>query len=275
MSTAALPRRRFQRLGRWVARHHRHPALRRLAGWCRRYLEWHGNLSYELDDNGEGFVLETLARFAPAQIVDAGANVGDWTRAAHARCPGARITAFEISPATFEQLRARTAGLAGVTCVPSGLGERAGTVRLRHYAQAPALSTASQYPHGLPFVEIEAPVMAGADWAAQAGVAHIELLKIDVEGMEDAVLRGFEPLLAQGAIDLVQFEYGRVNILSRFLLADFHAYFAERGYVVGKIHPDHVDFRDYTLADEDFMGPNYLACRRDRADLLQALGGRR
>lgn len=273
MSTAALPRRRFQRLGRWVARHHRHAALRRLAGWCRRYLEWHGNLSYELADNGEGFVLDTLARFGPRLIVDAGANVGDWTRAAHARCPGARIVAFEISPPTYATLCERTAGLAGVQCIASGLAERAGRVRLRHYEAAPALSTASAYPHALPYVEIEAPVVAGAAWAAEAGVTHIDLLKIDVEGMEDAVLRGFEPLLSQGAVDLVQFEYGRVNILSRFLLADFHAFFAERGFAVGKIHPDHVDFRDYALADEDFMGPNYLACRRDRADLLAALGG--
>lgn len=30
-------------------------------------------------------------------------------------------------------------------------------------------------------------------------------------------------------------------------------------YAVGKIYPDYVDFRDYDLGDEDFLGPNYLA----------------
>jgi hypothetical protein len=41
---------------------------------------------------------------------------------------------------------------------------------------------------------------------------------------------------------------------------------------VGKIYPDYVDFRDYDLSDEDFLGPNYLACRvGDGA--LERLGG--
>jgi len=59
---------------------------------------------------------------------------------------------------------------------------------------------------------------------------------------------------------LVQFEYGRVNILTHFLLRDFYELFARFGYVVGKIYPDHVDFRSYDLGDEDFLGPNYFAC---------------
>jgi hypothetical protein len=40
------------------------------------------------------------------------------------------------------------------------------------------------------------------------------------------------------------------------------------------VFPDHVDFRPYTLDDEDFMGPNYLACREDLAAHRQAFGGR-
>jgi hypothetical protein len=41
---------------------------------------------------------------------------------------------------------------------------------------------------------------------------------------------------------------------------------------VGKIFPNGVEFREYELADEDFMGPNYLACRAARDDYVQALG---
>ena len=57
------------------------------------------------------------------------------------------------------------------------------------------------------------------------------------------------------------------SILTRFLLKDFHELFAEHGYVVGKIYPDHVDIRDYDLGDEDFLGPNYLACRAEEPAL--------
>ena len=73
--------------------------------------------------------------------------------------------------------------------------------------------------------------------------------------------------------DLVQFEYGRVNVVNRFFLRDFYDFFEARGYAVGKIFPTSVDFRDYELSDEDFMGPNYLACRRDKPEYLRALAG--
>jgi len=86
-------------------------------------------------------------------------------------------------------------------------------------------------------------------------------------------LTGFGDMLARNDISLVQFEYGRVNIVNHFLLRDFYAFFRERGYVVGKIFPNYVEFRDYDLMDEDFLGPNYLACAEDMVELRQALAG--
>jgi hypothetical protein len=44
-----------------------------------------------------------------------------------------------------------------------------------------------------------------------------------------------------------------------------------KGYTVGKLYPDHVDFRAYKLKDEDFLGPNYVAVRSARTDLVEAL----
>ncbi len=89
----------------------------------------------------------------------------------------------------------------------------------------------------------------------------VDFLKLDVEGAEHLVLEGLENQLREQRVRFVQFEYGRVNILTHFLLRDFYQLFAKHGYVVGKIYPDHVDFREYDLNDEDFVGPNYLACR--------------
>jgi hypothetical protein len=121
-------------------------------------------------------------------------------------------------------------------------------------------------------VAVEGRTRRGDDYADQAGIRHIDFLKIDVEGMEDRVLRGFNAMFERNAIDLVQFEYGRVNILNHFLLHDAYEFFRARGFAVGKIYPSYVDFREYTLSDEDFLGPNYLACRLSRTDYLDALG---
>lgn len=262
-------------LGLFVARRRRSFVMTKIASLCRRYLAWHGNFNYDLWTNGEAFVLQTIAAFRPRLLLDVGANVGEWSLAANAHCPDAEVHAFEIAPPTFESLVANTRHLPRVSCRNVGLSEAAGTVRLRHYAACPALTTSADYPHPLPFVELDGQVISGDAYAAAQGLERIDLLKIDVEGMEQQVLKGFEGMLRRKAIDLIQFEYGRVNIMNGFLLRDFHAFFGERGYVVGKIFPNHVDFRAYDLADEDFMGPNYLACRADLPDYVDALRGER
>lgn len=260
-------------LARHVARHRRALPWRKLAGLARRFLAAYGNLDYELAHNGELRVLQVLAQFHPRTIIDAGANVGDWSLAAAAACPQATVHAFEISPPTFGTLATRTAHEPRIRCHATGLSDEAGTVTLRHYPTLPELSTTSAYPHPYEHTEITAAVAVGAAQMAQLGVDTIDLLKIDVEGMEERVLRGFDPLLRSGRVALVQFEYGRVNILNGFLLHHSAAFFKQRGYVVGKVYPDAVDFREPTLDDEDFLGPNYLACRADRADMLAALRG--
>ncbi|HEX4780376.1 MAG TPA: FkbM family methyltransferase [Usitatibacter sp.] len=257
-------------LARFIARHRRGFVPRKLAGLARRYLDWHRNVNYDIETNGEVFVLETLQAFRPRVLFDAGANMGDWTRAACSRHPEAQVHAFEISPPTFQALVANVGSNPRVHCNNVGLSDKDGPITIRHYDGLSALTTATAYPHPFRYSEIAARTVRGDEHAARNGIAHIDLLKIDVEGMEEAVLRGFDALFARQAIDLVQFEYGRVAILNHFLLADFHAFFRERGYVLGKVYPGYVDFRDYDHGDEDFLGPNFLACRKDLSDYLRA-----
>ena len=60
-------------------------------------------------------------------------------------------------------------------------------------------------------------------------------------------------------------------IYPRFLLRDFYRFFTEHGFRVGKLYPEGVAFRDYELRHEDFRGPNYVAVRRERDDVVAAL----
>lgn len=94
------------------------------------------------------------------------------------------------------------------------------------------------------------------------GIERIDLLKIDVEDAEHLVLEGFGEALGT-KIDAIQFEYGRVNIITHFLLRDFYQILEARNYLVGKLFSNHVDFRSYDLTDEDFVGPNYVAVLRN------------
>lgn len=260
-------------IGPFIARNGRTRPVRALAKHCESVVRWSKNFSHDFRNNGERRVLEKLAEFCPGVVFDVGANVGRWTEIALDSLDEAQIYAFEIAPATYARLVAQVSGTGRAHCINSGLGRGSSVVRLRYYPSNPGLSTTLEYPHALAYDVVEAPVVGGDEFCRRHGIEHIDFLKIDVEGAEPEVLEGFCGMFGKGSIDVVQFEYGRVNILSKFLLLDFYRWFEERGYLVGKVYPTHVDFRPYALEDEDFLGPNYLACGaglRKQIDLLAA-----
>ena len=257
--------------GNHIARHRKKFLVRKAASWFRYFLSRYENLEYRQELNGELFVLKTLSQFRLRTLFDVGANVGEWSRQAASFFPGSEIHSFEISEDTFRDLIRNMKGISGVRCLNIGLGDKDTTVRLRYYADNPALSTIFDFPHRSQSREVLAAVSTGSAYCETAAVEHIDFLKIDVEGMDHLVLHGFSDMFGRNAIDIVQFEYGKVNILSRFLLRDFYDWFESRGFTVGKIYPTYVDFRPYSFEDENFIGPNYLACRVSKSEYLSAL----
>lgn len=235
--------------------------LRTMAKLSRQYLKWFENASYKPERNGERWLLESLRDESIRTVLDVGANVGKWSRMAADLLPQAVIYALEVVPATAEELRRRTAEQERIKCFALGLAEHSGSLTIHYNPVASAHSTITEYPHTWEAQRVECPVMRGDEFLAREAIRNLDFLKIDVEGAEHLVLRGFEQLLRARRVRFVQFEYGRVNILTRFLLKDFYELFAAHDYVVGKIYPDYVDFRSYDLSQEDFLGPNYLACR--------------
>lgn len=246
-----------------TAKARRNPVLRTAAKLCRQYLKWYGNASYKPEKNGERWLLEILRGEPVHTVVDVGANVGKWALMAAQAFTEATVYALEVVPITAEELRTRTAAEPRIRSFAFGLADHTGALTLRYNPAASTHSTFTEYPHGWAGERIECSVVRGDEFLAREGIDRVDFLKLDVEGAEHLVLQGLEEALSQRRIRFVQFEYGRVNILTRFLLRDFYALFARHGYVVGKIFPDHVDVREYDLNDEDFLGPNYLACRGD------------
>lgn len=263
---------------RWLARHRRNRLVGRSVGLMRRLVRGYDNFSYDFHTNGESRVLRLLAAGGNVTTVfDVGANTGEWASMAAATFPGARIHSFEIVPDTAAEFRRRTRGLDRVVLNEVGLSDVEGTTSIHTTGHNSPMATcvpgfADEF-HGVATDEISVRTTTGDQYCAANGVETIDFLKIDVEGLEDKVLAGFAGLLEHRAIRVVQFEYGFVNIASRFLLKDFHDFLEPRGFVVGKIYPDHVDFRSYRHRDEDFLGPNFLAVQESETALVAALSG--
>lgn len=241
--------------------------------------ESHENYDYNFSTNGEASLLRKLAETSrPFRMVfDVGANNGDWSLLASRLLPAAHIHAFELVPETYQQLAAACADHPRVSCHNLGLSDSTGEIDVFVPGGGSTLATcvagfAEQY-HGHKPRTARAHVTTGDAFCEESGVNSIDFLKLDVEGFEDRVLQGFGRMLEQRRIRVIQFEYGRINIDTHFLLKDFHNFLEAAGMRVGKLYRDGVEFRKYRHRDENFLGPNYVAVLDNEEELISLMRG--
>jgi FkbM family methyltransferase len=267
-------------LARQVVQERAHPKTRALIDFSYGAIRGWKNIDFDINVNGEAALFDRLRPFKPRVVFDVGANVGDWSTAILKRIPEAVIHAFEIAPATFARLAPNTTSWGNRIIINAiGLSDKEGETTLYYTPNndtasstlSPELTAAAN--HQVQHVEVmAAPTTTGDIYMRKHGIEHIDVLKIDVEGAELSVLHGFSDAFAAGAIDLVQFEYGMVGLRTRIFLEDFYEFFTAHGFAVGKLFPNGVGFKPYELIDEDFIGLNFIACHRDRSDIIAAIG---
>jgi FkbM family methyltransferase len=212
-------------------------------------------------------------------IIDVGANVGDWSILAGGLHPNARIYSFEIAQPTFHVLSERIRQNERITALNLGLSDQAGLITIQYIPQHSGASTGLgvefEYDgNNLKTEKLEARVTTGDLFLQDSGIREVDFLKVDVEGMEGHVLRGFTEALRLQRIKVIQFEYGLWNIVSKFLLRDYHHFFKDFGYMVGKLYPRYVDFSPYMFNRENLIGSNYVAIPEKLVALRTSLESR-
>ena len=124
-------------------------------------------------------------------------------------------------------------------------------------------------------VIVKASVETGDDYCKRNDIKEIDILKIDVEGAEHLVLRGFTEMLENGLIKLIQFEYGYTHGDAKFLIKDFYKLLESYGYLLGPLKPNGVLFMDFNYALNDFnSGPNYIAVHKNQKEIIDKVKGR-
>jgi FkbM family methyltransferase len=119
-------------------------------------------------------------------VWDVGANVGLYTLPAARRVrPKGWVYAFEPMPCNLRFLRRHLAlnRVVNVTVCEAAAWDMSGTVRM---VGGDSPSEWRVHPQG----EWEVRAIALDDWRVQSGSPPPDVIKIDVEGSEDAVLRG-------------------------------------------------------------------------------------
>ena len=122
----------------------------------------------------------------PRVVVDLGANVGIASLHFLERWPDARVIAVEPDPTTVRKLRSNVAGQPGVVVVQAAIvGSPAASVSFLADASSWGSRVADDSEDGT----VRVPALTLTQLLTQVDVDHVDLLKIDIEGMEHQVLQ--------------------------------------------------------------------------------------
>lgn len=146
--------------------------------------------------------------------IDVGANCGAHTLVMGRACAPGLVVACEPNPVLRERLQANVAlnALANVEVVGWAVAGQGGPVALQvprdpvHTGGASLLPGVHEQLHDAIQVEVEAVTLDQI--AERLQLAHVDLVKVDVEGLEAAVLEGGRQLLARDR-PVLSFEYTR------------------------------------------------------------------
>lgn len=256
----------------YIAKNKNNFIIRFLASLALKFISAFKNSNYDFYTNGEAWVLDNIKNTSKSIIFDVGANEGDWAITCNSMFPSSQIHCFELANPTFKLLEKNTSHLESLILNDFGLSDKNERISFL-YNPKKNKTTSFIYNNQInkDFGYIEGNLKRGDDYVEELNIDQIYFLKIDAEGSENLILSGFERSLRNGKISIIQFEYGRANIVSGFLLKDFYNYLTPFGFRIGKIFPNSIEFKEYDYLDEDFIGPNFLAVHQREHDLINIL----
>ncbi len=194
-------------------------------------------------------------------ILDVGANSGNWTQNLRNFFPDSEIHAFEPSKSTYAVLLASTKNLENLSTYNFGFGDLEQSQPLFYEQEKSGM--ASLYKRDLSHISIEfdkfeeVQIKRLDNWLAQSKV-QANVLKIDVEGHELAVLKGLGDYLT--SFKLIQFEFGGTDIDSRTFFQDFWNIFKDTNFRLYRLTPrGKIPILTYKETDEVFSFTTYFA----------------
>jgi len=234
-------------------------SLRFLNQGAANYLYWLGQ--YE---PGSTDVFRTLSRRARV-ILDIGANDGIYSLLAAATNPGARILAFEPAPQNHDvcccNLALNGAASAAVEAHAIALGDLTGPATF--YLSGGTSSLNKDFRSETRGVVVD--VVTGDEYLGRLGIPKVDLIKMDTESTEPAVLRGLRERLAADQPDILcEVLAGRTEPQLEELLGPV-------GYFYYWVRSAGLVPRKQIRGDPTYRHPNYLFSVKP-AEQLAALG---
>ena len=249
---------------------------RRLLNRVGAYVYWRTR-GENLDDperNGEYRTLDVIMRrlLGPRPVaLDAGANIGDWSERFVRTTDGGRVFAFEPVADTFQALRTRFTAESRVECLNTAVSDQPGHCEIRVGRALSGSNSLYAMPGEACFRVETIPALSGDGFLAERGLSTIDFLKIDVEGHEVAVLRGFQRTIAERRIRFIQWEYNKTWIPAHVSLRDVFSLLEPAGYRLCKLRQRGLLwYSRYSPRLDNFCYSNWLAVAEADFDALGA-----
>jgi len=231
------------------------------------YQSW-GILKYSNSTvSGEDFVISSvLKKYLQKEdliIFDVGANAGDYLIKIKTEFSNAKIYAFEPNCNTFNILK--TKSNVNVNCYNLGLSSKSLNQKLYTYAGEKNSEHASIYKNVLldlhkakNIVELDFCNTTIDEFCKINKIDFIDFIKIDTEGHELEVMQGATRMISENRINIIQFEFNEMNIISRVFLKDFYEILKD--YNIYRLNSNNlIPLFEYSSTNEIFKFQNFLA----------------
>jgi FkbM family methyltransferase len=148
-------------------------------------------------------------------VLDIGAHIGEVAKTYRERFPLASIHCFEPFPQSFQILSKSIEEDRRTFCYNTAVSENKGTAILNANLSSATNSLLTTDERGASFwggglldttSQVEVSTTTVDKFCREAGISHIDILKMDVQGAEFSVLVGAKDMLANQKISLIYTE---------------------------------------------------------------------
>jgi FkbM family methyltransferase len=239
--------------------------LARLVERIAAYAQGKGYGTASIEKENE--LVRKLLGKSPTLAIDIGANIGEYTAEIRRLNPNAEIHAFEPSATNILKLKQRFSGDNNIKILPYAVANITGSATLFSNEAGSGLGSLTQ--RKLDHFNVDFSVKESVKtikfedyWHNSLNDRRIDIVKIDIEGLELSALEGFGNAVASTRV--IQFEFGGCNIDTRTYFQDFWYFFKEQKFELFRITPLGAEIiKEYRESDEYFSTTNFIAVNKE------------
>lgn len=201
-------------------------------------------------------------------IFDVGANVGQTAIKLRTLFPNSSIYCFEPFPTSYAQLCAEVSRDPSIHCFQLALSEKTGsahmTVNESHQTNSLLASDARAASYWGPNLldtsnQIEVETETLESFCAQNNINHINILKLDAQGAEYAILKGGQNLFEEKRVDILYMEMIMApTYVGQRQLHEYLSLLADWGYELFDLYNPYRAYGRLIQADSILVSSEFL-----------------